>query len=313
MRLIVTGSLSFDHVMSMPGRFKDYLMPEKLHIINVSFLMDTFRLDKGGTAGNQAYSLALLGLKPILLGSAGKDFFEYKRHLDKAGVNTSRIKMYRKQVTATGFAMTDKNNNQVWGFYSGAMKEDAHLSLLDKAKENDFVVLAPTDPRAMEKYVDECCQIKCRFLFDPAFQTPRLKINKLKKGALKAKIVIGNDYEIALLLKRLKLAKRQLLKPGKILITTLGSKGSIIETKEARYKIPIAKPDNSSDPTGAGDAYRAGFLAGYLRGLSLPESGRMGSLAATYSVEKSGTQTHKFSLSSFKRRYKINFNHELRY
>lgn len=312
-KVIVTGSVSFDHVMSMPGRFKDYLMSDKLHILNVSFLMDTFRRQQGGTAGNQAYNLALLGLRPVLAAAVGKDFAGYKDSLLRAGVDLSMTKAYKRELTATGFAMTDQDNNQVWGFYSGAMKQAKNLSLKPKTKREDWVIIAPNDPQAMGQYIDECEEIQCQFLFDPAFQIPCLSLAKLKKGVMKAAILIGNDYEIALLRQRLKLTKSQILKSGIILITTYGAKGSMIEKGFEAIKVPSAKPLNSSDPTGAGDAYRAGFLAGYLKKLPLEVCGRMGALAAVYTVEKFGTQTHKFSLTEFKKRYKANFGYELRY
>lgn len=313
MKVIVTGSVSFDQVMSMPGRFKDYLMPDKLHILNVSFLMDTFSKEMGGTAGNQAYSLALLGYKPILAATVGKDFNEYREHLKKTGVNLTYVKSFNNEITASGFAMTDKNNNQIWGFYSGAMKQAKNLSLKPVINQDDFVLITPNDPQAMENYINECAAAKCRFLFDPAFQTPRLKLASLKKGVMKAAVLIGNDYEISLLRKRLKLTKSQILKSGIILITTYGAKGSMIEKGFTAIKIPPAKPKSSGDPTGAGDAYRAGFTAGYLKNLPLAVCGRIGALAAVYTVEKFGTQTHKFSLTEFKKRYKSNFKEELNY
>lgn len=313
MKVIVTGSVSFDQIMSMPGRFKDYLMPDKLHILNVSFLMDTFCKEMGGTAGNQAYSLALLGYKPILAAAVGKDFGEYRQHLAKAGVDLSGVKTFKNDITASGFAMTDKNNNQIWGFYSGAMKQARNLSLKSIISQDDFTLITPNDPQAMENYIDECTAKNCCFLFDPAFQIPRLKIKSLKKGVMKATILIGNDYEISLLRSRLKLTKSQILKSGIILITTYGAKGSMIEKGFTAIKIPPARPKNSDDPTGAGDAYRSGFIAGYLKNLDLSVCGRMGALAAVYTVEQRGTQTHKFSLTEFRKRYKNNFGYELRY
>jgi len=312
MKVIVTGSVSFDHVMSMPGRFKDYLMPEKLHILNVSFLMETFSRHYGGTAGNQAYTLGLLQIKPWLAATVGSDFGQYRNHLLKAGVNLKAMKKV-KDKTATGFAMADRDNNQVWGFYSGAMKAAKGLSLKPWFKTGDWVIISPNDPKAMENYIDECVGRGVNFLFDPAFQIPRLSLAKLKKGVMKATIVIGNDYEIALLRQRLKLTKSQILKSGVILITTYGAKGSMIEKGFEAIKVPIAKPKNSGDPTGAGDAYRAGFLAGYLKKLPLEVCGRMGALTAVYTVERFGTQTHKFTLTEFRKRYKSNFSYELRY
>lgn len=307
MKIWITGSVSFDHIMSMPGKFSDYLMPDKLHVINVSFLMETFRQEQGGTAGNQAYTLALFKFKPIILSCVGKDFKKYRARLIKTGVSVSRIKVNRKKASANGFCMTDKNDNQIWGFYSGAMEGDKNLSLADKLKPEDLAVLTPTDPKATEKFIQECSQYHYRYLFDPAFQIPRLSQKSLQLGVSRAEIVVGNDYEIALLKRKVK------LNPTKILITTLGEKGSLIQKENQQFRIPAAKPKNVKDPTGAGDAYRAGFLAGYLKNLPLEVCGRMGALAAVYTVEKIGTQTHKFSLTEFKKRYKSNFKENLKY
>lgn len=307
MKVIIIGSLSFDGIMSMPGKFKDYLQADKLHIINVSFLMDTFRKEQGGTAGNQAYCLALLGLKPIIFSCAGRDFKQYKTRLEKSGVDVRQIVINKNKISATGFCMTDRDDNQIWGFYSGAMAGDKKLSLSGKASGNDLVLITPTEPEAMGNFINQCCRDNYRFLLDPAFQIPRLKQSILQKGVSRAEIVIGNDYEISLLKKRVKLNRK------KIIITTFGDQGSLVEKGKEKFRIPIAKPKKVVDPTGAGDAYRGGFIAGYLKGLPLTVCGRMGALAAVYTVEKHGTQTYHFSLTEFKKRYKTNFGYELRY
>lgn len=311
MAVYVTGSVSFDQVMSMPGRFADYLQPDKLHILNVSFLMETFSRHFGGTGANQAYTLALLGLKPKLAASVGTDFGSYRPHLVKAGVDLSLISKV-KDKTATGFAMTDRDNNQVWGFYSGAMKQANKLSLKDHLTNQDWLVITPNDPRAMINYVDQAVRAGANYLYDPAVQIPRFSREQLREGIAGAKIVIGNDYEIALLLKNSGLSENKITGRS-ILISTGGAKGSLIMTAKEKILIPIAKAKVAVDPTGAGDAYRAGFLAGYLRDLPLPVCGRMGALCAAYTVERLGTQTHHFTLAQFKKRYKLNFNHELRY
>ena len=311
MNIFVTGSVSFDQVMSMPGRFADYLQPEKLHILNVSFLMETFSRHFGGTGANQAYTLALLGFTPKLVATVGTDFGSYRSHLLKAGVDLSLVKKV-KDKTATGWAMTDRDNNQVWGFYSGAMKQAAKLSLKDELTGKDWLVITPNDPRAMVNYARQAVQANANYLYDPAVQIPRFSRQELQLGIKAAKIIIGNDYEIALLLKNSGLTQDKILRHS-ILISTGGAKGSLIMTRGEKILIPIAKAKKAVDPTGAGDAYRAGFLAGFIKGLELPVCGRMGALAAAYTVEKFGTQTHHFTLTQFKKRYKVNFGHELRY
>lgn len=273
--------------------------------------METFSRHYGGTAANQAYTLALLGYRPKLAATVGTDFGAYRSHLIKAGVDLSLISKV-KDKTATGFAMTDRDNNQVWGFYSGAMKQANKLSLKDHLTNQDWLVITPNDPRAMINYANQAIKTKIDYLYDPAVQIPRFDKEQLCRGISGAKIVIGNDYEIALLLKNSGLSENKVTRRA-ILISTGGAKGSLIMTRREKILIPIAKAKSVVDPTGAGDAYRAGFLAGFIKQLSLPICGRMGALAAVYTVEKFGTQTHHFTLAQFKKRYKLNFNHELRY
>ena len=308
-KVVVTGSLAFDHIMSMPGRFQDHIMPDKIHILNVSFIMNTFRQEFGGTAGNIAWSLGLLETPVNILASAGKDFKPYKKHLSQIkSLNLSGIKIFKKLLTARGFVVTDRNDNQIWGFYEGAMKMSDTFSLKKFLKEKAILMIAPNDPEAMIKYANESIKYNVPYIFDPAFNIPHIEAKDLKYAINNSEILIGNDYEIELVKTKLRLTKKELLKLAKIVITTLGSKGSKIETHFSTFAIPPAKPKNESDPTGAGDAYRAGFLAGYFRGLPLDICGKMGSLASVYTVEKYGTQTHKFTIREFAIRYKNSFD-----
>jgi adenosine kinase len=307
-RVIVTGSLSYDHIMGMPTRFRDHIMPDKLHVLNVSFIMKRFRREFGGTGGNIAYTLSLLKTPSILVATAGSDFAPYKKHLKKQKfIDAAGIKTYKNIATAHGFVMTDQDDNQIWGFYEGAMKKAGKVDLKKYFQKGDFLVIAPNDPNAMIKYADEAILAKIPFMFDPAFNIPHFSISKLKKASVNADILIGNDYEIELIRRKLKWTKKQLSSRTNIVITTLGAKGSKIENKEKTIKIPPAKPQNTSDPTGAGDCYRAGFLAGYFKGSSLKVCGRMGSITSVYTVEKYGTQTHGFTKEEFIERYKQNF------
>ncbi|TSC53370.1 MAG: adenosine kinase [Microgenomates group bacterium LiPW_16] len=303
MKIIITGSLAFDFIMDFPGKFSDHILPEKIHAINLSFLVKTMKKQRGGTAGNIAYNLALLGLRPTILAAAGNDFADYKNFLKKSGVDTSMIRIIRVEPTASAFIFTDMADNQITGFYPGAMRQATKL----KIEAADFVVIAPNEPEAMINFAKECQKFGIPYLFDPGMQLPRLSVEDLACGVRVAKILIGNDYEMALINEKL---KRKMDK-DKILITTLGEKGSIIEADGKIYKIPPAKPKKVLDPTGAGDAYRAGFLAGYLRGFHLSVCGKMGSVCAVYTVEKYGTQTHRFTLREFTERYKQNFKQNL--
>lgn len=305
--ILVTGSLAYDIIMNFPGKFSDSIIPEKIHILNVSFLVETMRKNFGGTAGNIAYTLALFDADVEILACAGNDFKEYNSFLDKAGVNTSMIRIIEAESTATAFVTTDQADNQITGFYPGAMKESKNLSI----KKADFVVISPDDPIAMIKHARECQKLKINYMFDPGMQLPRLTDEDLKLGIAGAEILIGNDYEMNLIKSRLWMEDKDLLKQVKIVITTLGEKGAEVVTKEGKINILPAKPNSVSDPTGAGDAFRAGFLAGYMRKFDLTTCGQMGAVASCYTVEKYGTTTHSFTLPEFCKRYEENFGEKL--
>lgn len=304
--VIVTGSLAFDHIMNLPGVFSDYIMPDKIHSLNVSFLVDTLRKEFGGTGGNIAYNLALLGVKAELVAAVGSDGDEYIGWLVKNKVGIEGVKKFSDVLTACGFVITDRRDNQIWNFYGGAMRQARRLSLLSIKVRPSLVVIAPNDPKAMIQYAKECQKNHWDYLFDPAFYIPSLSKPDLAMAVSGAKVVIGNDYENTLLERKIANGKWRIAN-SQIQITTLGEKGSVVRQGDKKYKIPAAKVRAVVDPTGAGDAYRAGFVAGYLQGLALKVCGRMGAVCAAYTVEKYGTQTHQFSRKEFKRRYEANF------
>ena len=302
--IIVTGSLAFDTIMDFDGKFGDHIMPDKIHQINLSFLVNNLSKKNGGTAGNIAYNLALLGTDVSIVGAAGNDFSDYKKFLDGAGVDTSYIKTVSDKPTASVFAMTDKADNQISAFYPGAMSENSSLILEGNPQ---FVVISPNDPKAMINFTKECQEKKIPYMMDPGMQLPALDAQDLKSMINGATILIGNDYEIALLSSKIQIPISKLIENVKILITTLGEKGSTIQTLKKVYAIPPGKPNKVVDPTGAGDAYRAGFLAGYMQDLSLQICGQMGSIASCFAIEKYGTTSHTFSKEEFDSRYKENF------
>lgn len=306
--VVVTGSLSYDHIMAMPGRFSDHILPDKIHMLNVSFIMQTFRREFGGTGGNIAYSLGLLGVPVRLVAAAGNDFEPYRAHFQRVStVDISGVRAFATLSTAQGFAMTDRDDNQIWGFYQGAMGESSRLSVTKALKGAQFLIVGPNDVGAMIKYAREAQSKKVPYLFDPAFNIVHFTKKDLRQSLEGAAIIIGNDYEIHLIKDRLQLTDDWLRKGNKIVITTRGSKGSLIWHGKKQWKIPVAKIKNASDPTGAGDAYRAGFMAGIVKGYSLDVCGRMGAVAAAYTVEKYGTQTHTFTLKQFYQRYEASF------
>ncbi|MBI2028855.1 carbohydrate kinase family protein [Candidatus Gottesmanbacteria bacterium] len=310
--IFVTGSLAFDYIMDFPGKISDQIVPDKIHNISLSFLVDKLQEERGGTAGNIAYSLSLLKAKSSILACAGRDFALYKKFLSKNGIETKYIKIIKNDYSARAYITTDVNHNQITGFYPGALRNDSNLTLPKLDKNTDFVIIAPTDPTAMGNYINFCTKFNIPFMFDPGMQLPRISIDDLRKGMRMSRILVGNDYEMALIKKKLNINN---LQPhgSQILITTLGKEGCEIITIKQKYRVPAAKLDKVLDPTGAGDAFRAGFVAGYIRSLPLESCGRMGCLVAVYAIEKYGTTNHKFNLNEFKKRYKENYNDTLRY
>lgn len=314
MGVVVTGTMGFDYIMDFTGRFADRIMPEKIHALSLSFLVDTLSKQFGGTAGNIAYTLKLLGVTPDILAPVGNDFAPYKAFLQKHHIGLSHIAVHNDVSTSAYFVMTDKEDNQIGSFFLGATKyaKDLSIAKVQKSSKKSFVILSPTEPGAMKKYVKECISHNYAYLYDPAFQIGNFSPTELREGIMGAQIFIGNDYEIALIEQKLEISHEELITMVPILISTLGSRGSIIETRKEAIHVKPAKPSDGSDPTGAGDAYRAGFVAGFLRGLDLAVCGQMGSVAAVYTVEKYGTQTHEFTKKEFIKRYKENFGVSLK-
>lgn len=302
MNVIVTGSLGYDYIMDFPGKFADRIMPDKVHKISLGFLVDSLKKQFGGTAGNIAHTLKLLGIEPTLLAPAGNDFAQYREFLKKNKISTDHIAIHDDVTMGSYFVVTDQEDNQIGSYYKGAITYAAELSLKPCLPAN-FVVIAPTESSAMSKYVRECIKHAIPYIFDPAFQIADFSVDALKEGIGGAKILIGNDYEIALIEQKLNLSHDTLKKMVPILITTLGAQGSRIESDAKTIEIPIAPPTSILDPTGAGDAYRGGFLAGYLRGFDLEICGRMGAVAAAYTVEMYGTVTHTYTKEEFSQRY----------
>lgn len=305
-RVIVTGSLAFDTIMDFPGYFADHILPDKIHILNISFTLKTLKKQYGGTAGNIAYNLSLLGETPLILGAAGGDFENYRRHLQREGVETNEIKICKNLATSSFFVITDLADNQIGGFYPGPMAKKMAIDPRD-LKDASLVVVAANNPALMLQYARGCRKAGIGFIFDPAQQIIRLDKKDLLVGIKGARVLIGNDYEIALIQEKTSLSKEKLLELVEVLVTTLGEKGSLIETGRCRFVIPPATPRKVLDPTGAGDAYRAGLVKGLLSGWPWEKVGRVASLAAVYAVERYGTQQHRYTWQEFRERYRENF------
>ena len=304
MKLIVSGSIAFDYLMSFPGKFSDHFIPDKLDRISVSFLVDSMRQQHGGCAANICYSLGLLGEQPLLVGAVGQDFDAYRKTLVKVGVDTSSVLQVDNEYTASFFVNTDQERNQIASFYTGAMRFAKDISLQGLIKNQEIlVIVSPNDPDAMIKHAVECQELDVPFIFDPSQQIARLEGDALKKGASGAKILILNDYELEMFKKKTHLSDEGLLDLVEIVIVTIGEKGSEIRNEESVISIPVATPSKVLDPTGVGDAFRAGLMKGMIHGLPMEVAGRMGSLAATHVLETSGPQSHSYTLEAFVERY----------
>ncbi len=307
--LVVTGTIAYDYIMDFPGKFADHILPGQIHNINLSFIVNRFDKRRGGTAGNVSYTLGLLETPNMLFSTAGKDFAEYKRGFTKLPhVDLSHVVVDKKKYTATGFAMTDKTNNQIWGYFYGAAEAIAKLQLRDVAKKDSLVIIGPSGAVGSMSLVKQCVEQHIPYMFDPGFILTQITDADLTFGITHADYIVGNDYEINLIKSRIPEWKK--ISAKKTIITTLGEKGATIVQSNKTYTIAPVAPSILLDPTGAGDAWRAGFLAGFTRGLDMQTCGQMGSVASSFALEKYGTQEHMFSLEEFGQRYQQAFGGE---
>ncbi len=304
MTVVVTGSIAYDYIMSFPGRFRDHILPENIENLSLSFLVDSMTRRRGGCAPNIAYSLRLLGIPVRIMATAGQDFTDYCRWLEVQGIDVSWIRVYHDEFTASFFVSTDQENNQIASFYTGAMARARELSFHDvDLSDVELVVVSPNDPEAMRRYVRECAELNLPLMYDPSQQIVRLEGTDLVEGIEVADIVICNDYEYTLIKHKTGLPDADLVARAGVLVVTEGERGSSIYVEGRRITIPPAPPQRVVDPTGVGDAYRAGLIAGRLRGFSWEIAGRLGSLAATYVLEHAGPQEHTYTLDDFISRY----------
>ena len=305
MRLVVTGSLAYDYLMTFPGRFRDHLLQDRMHRMTVSFLVDDMRRLRGGVAGNIAYSLALLGERPYLVAAAGDDFGEYRSALEAAGVDTSGVRLVPGKFTASCFINTDQDANQLVAFYAGALAH-AQLASLDPLGlgPTDLVVVSPADPAAMEATVAGCLKTGTPYLFDPGKQTPRLEADQILRGMKTAGVVVGNDYEFGLMAQKTGQSEAALQAVAPVTVVTRGELGSSILVRgQAPVEVPTAPIQSLVDPTGAGDAYLAGLVFGVSRKLPWQIAGRVAALTAAYAIEQRGCQEHHFTRPEFMARY----------
>ena len=306
MKLIVTGSIAFDYLMSFPGKFTEHILAEHLQRVSLSFLVDSMDKRRGGCAPNIAYTLALLGERPYLVATAGQDFKEYDEWLQAAGVDTSHVRHVPDKFTASFFCSTDVENNQIASFYIGAMANASELSLRT-LQQPGLVIISPNDPGAMVQYAEECRTIGVPFIFDPGQQVARLSGDELRDGISGARVVISNDYEFEIIRQKAGLGEDEILGHATALVITRGEHGCSIYEKGGRVDVPAVTPHRIIDPTGVGDAFRGGFMKGMACGRSFQECAQLGAVAATYALEHLGGQSHAYTIKEFSDRYEQDF------
>lgn len=307
MKIIVTGSIAYDYLMTFPGSFSEQIIPEQLTRLSLSFLVDEMQKRRGGVAPNIAYTLALLGERPMIFGTAGQDFGEYRTWLDNAGVDTSLIVQTPHKFTASFFCSTDQHNCQIASFYTGAMADDVNLSLKSLTFKPDIVVVSPTDPKAMLNFAAECRELGIRYIFDPGQQCARATGEELRAGILGASVLICNDYEMELIRQKAELTEADVLFHADAVIVTKGPQGSSLYLKDRRIDVPAVPEKQIVDPTGVGDAFRGGLLKGLAEGADWETCARIGSVAATFALECVGGQSHAFTQAEFRERYEAHF------
>ena len=308
MRIVVAGSIAFDYLMVFPGRFKDHILPDKMDVLSVSFLVESMKRQHGGTAPNIAYNLALLGERPTVMGTVGEDFAEYRVWLEANGVDTSAIKPIPGEFTSSCFINTDLQDNQITAFYPGAMSQARTLSFNDEElRGTEFAVICPDDPIAMEQHATECTTLGIPYLYDPSMQAPRMSAEELRKGFAGARVLTGNDYEFGMMASKLGISEEEMRRVVPITVMTRGEQGASIVVEGTEYVIPAAQPRAVADPTGAGDAFRGGLIKGMIHDLPWEVTGRIASLSAVYAIEQTGTQQHRYTWAEFVERYRANF------
>ena len=307
MAALVCGSLAYDTIMVFHDRFKNHILPEKVHILNVSFLVPEMRREFGGCAGNIAYNLSLLGGKGLPMGTVGRDFSNYEAWLDRCGIDRRYVKVLDHAFTAQAFITTDLDDNQITAFHPGAM-DFSHLN--EEPTSDDEItigIVSPDGRQGMLQNAERFCSGGTPFIFDPGQGTPMFSGQELRQFIEQATWLTVNDYEWEMIRERTGYTVTEVADRVNALIITLGAKGSVIYTGRKRIDIPAAHPRETKDPTGCGDAYRAGILYGLMEGMDWEPTGRIASLMGAIKIEHHGTQNHSFERAEFDRRFAESF------
>jgi adenosine kinase len=302
MQIVVSGSMAYDRIMDFPGHFSEHILPDKIHMLNVCFQVNGMKENYGGTAGNIAYALKLMGENPVICATIGHDYQRYFKWLAKNGISTEGIKIIADEFTAGAYITTDRADNQITGFNPGAMKYQSTLNFdkLDPLKT--LVIVSPGNFEDMVNYPRSCKARGIDYILDPGQSLPMWDKKDLIQSIEGCRILIVNDYELSLIISKTQLDKKALLNMAGTIITTLGESGSLISTRDREISIPTFKVQKVVDPTGAGDSYRGGLLSGLARSLDIEQCAWMGSVCSSFSIENYGTQEYSFTSEEFNER-----------
>ena len=306
MSALICGSLAYDTIMVFPDQFKNHILPDKVHILNVSFLVPRMRREFGGCAGNIAYNLKLLGGDPIPMATVGADFGPYRDWFQEQGITLDHVKAIDELFTPQAFITTDLDNNQITAFHPGAMGH-SHLNEVDEAQEVSIGIVAPDGRDGMIQHAAQFAAKGIPFIFDPGQGLPMFGGEDLKSFVEQATWVTVNDYEWSLMADRTGWSEADVTKKVAALVVTHGGEGSTVFTAGGKIAIPPAPARAVVDPTGCGDAYRAGLLYGLMHGLPWEKTGRVASVLGSLKIESRGTQNHKFTMAQFRQRYETLF------
>jgi adenosine kinase len=300
-KALICGSVAFDTIMVFGDRFKNHILPDKIHMLNVSFLVPQMRREYGGCAGNIAYNLKLLGDVGYPMATVGRDFGLYDDWMKKTGVPADHVKLIESQFTAQAFITTDLDNNQITAFHPGAMQQ-SHLNKVTDAKDIALGIVAPDGRDGMIQHANEFADAEIPFIFDPGQGLPMFDGKDLKRFVEQATWVAVNDYEWQMIQQKTGWTESDVTQLAEALIITRGENGASSYTKGGPIEIPCARPKAIVDPTGCGDAYRAGLIHGLLQGLDWKTTGRIASLMGAIKIESLGPQNHTFTPAEFKQR-----------
>jgi adenosine kinase len=310
MSALICGSFAYDTIMVFPDQFKNHILPDKVHMLNVAFLVPDLRREFGGCAGNIAYNLKLLGDNPIPMGTVGNDFSSYAAWMDKHQINRRHVHVKDGSYTAQAFITTDMDDNQITAFHPGAMNL-AHETNISEAHNIKLAIVAPDGRDGMIQHAKQLADANIPFIFDPGQGLPMFDGHDLMTFAKQATYIALNDYEAQLFQDRTRLSPEEIATHVEALIITRGAEGSHIYTDGKQLTIPCAKASKLSDPTGCGDAYRAGLIHGIMNNKDWETTGRIASLLGAIKIEQHGTQNHTFTIEEFKTRFEQNFGYEL--